>query len=265
MIHGLDNRHLYAAYRLDCTFSDGSGRQIDGTGTGFFVRSGDGKQYLVTNRHVVDIAFNCPQYQGFNLREVFVSGKRLDVATALPDVDQRYQIVQPNLRYSNVPENDIACMIDPRIFVPDGNPTMTVDFFLGHDLLATHGDFERDISVCDFVAFPGYPEWHDIQQRRPILRTGTVSSDPRYDYRDLKGNYIGQCIAYEAFSSGGSSGSPVFTLQKGIQPGEGISFPAYRPLKLIGINASHLPAKDNSHSGISIMYKSSAILDMIDA
>ena len=265
MLHGLDNRYLYAAYQLDCTFSNDSGRVIDGAGTGFFVRNRYGKQCLVTNRHVVDIAFNCPRYQGFKLRNVYVSGKRLDKATELPDVDERSEIVKPNLRYSSIPQNDIVCMIDPTIRMAAGQPAMTIDFFLDHDLLADDSDFERRISVCDFVAFPGYPEWHDKQQRRPILRTGSVSSDPRYDYHDLDGNYIGQCIAYEAFSSGGSSGSPVFALQIGIKPGQGISFPAYRPLKLIGINAGHLPAKDIPHSGISIMYKSSAILDIIDA
>ena len=265
MLHGLDNRHLYAAYRLDCTFSNDSGQVIGCSGTGFFVRNRDSKLCLVTNRHVVDIAFNREKYQEFKLRNVFVSGKKLDQATELPDVDEQSEIVQPDLRYSNVPENDLACIVDPKIRMPKGQPPMTIDFFLSYDLLADYSDFENTISVCDFVAYPGYPEWHDQRQRRPIFRTGTVSSDPRYDYHDPNGNYVGQCIAYEAFSSGGYSGSPVFALQKGIKPGAGISFPAYRPAKLIGINAGHLPTKDKSHSGISIMYKSSAILDIIDA
>ena len=114
------------------------------------------------------------------------------------------------------------------------------------------------------MAFPGYPPWYDRLSSRPILRTGTISSDPRFDYSH-SGSYDGECIAYEAFSFGGSSGSPVFTLQKGPRPGEGISFPGFRDVMMIGINAGHLKGDHDTHSGISYLYKSSAILDIIDA
>ena len=140
---------------------------------------------------------------------------------------------------------------------------MNVDFWISHDWLATRSDFESKFSICDFVAFPGYPEWYDKVQQLPILRTGTISSDPRYDYS--KSQYLGECVAYEAFSYGGSSGSPVFAVQTGPKPGAGLSFPGFRELKLIGINTGHLPASDGTHSGISYLYKSSAILDIIEA
>jgi hypothetical protein len=99
---------------------------------------------------------------------------------------------------------------------------------------------------------------------RPILRTGTLASDPRYDY-SWTNAFKGQCLAYEAFSFGGSSGSPVFALQKGPKPGAGISFPGFRDLMMIGINAGHLPTENSGHSGISYLYKSSAIVDLIDS
>src|SRR5262249_17785191 len=98
---------------------------------------------------------------------------------------------------------------------------------------------------------------------RPILRTGTISSDPRCDY-SFSGRYDGECLAYEAFSFGGSSGSPVFAVQKRPRPGDGITFPGYRELLFIGINAGHLPTGSGQHSGISLLYKSFAILDIID-
>lgn len=79
---------------------------------------------------------------------------------------------------------------------------------------------------------------------------------------------MGECIAYEAFSFGGSSGSPVFAIHNGfpvggaIQAGENF----YRPVMLIGINAGHLVVDglDRHHAGISYMYKSSVILQIID-
>lgn len=63
---------------------------------------------------------------------------------------------------------------------------------------------------------------------------------------------------------GRSSGSPVFALQKGLRPGAGISFPGFRDLLFIGINAGHLQTGINDHSGISYLYKSSSILDVVD-
>jgi hypothetical protein len=71
-------------------------------------------------------------------------------------------------------------------------------------------------------------------------------------------------VAYEAFSFGGSSGSPVFATQRGIKPGAGMRFDAYRESRLIGINAGHLAAAYGQHSGISYFYKASAILELTD-
>ena len=137
-------------------------------------------------------------------------------------------------------------------------------FFVPINLLATAKDYESQFSVCDFVAFPGFPEWYDKLQQRPILRSGTIASDPRYDYSFVP-EYKGECVAYEAFSYGGSSGSPVFAVEKGPKPGPGISFPGFRELKLLGINAGHLNVGSSNpqHSGISYLYKSSAILGSI--
>ena len=144
---------------------------------------------------------------------------------------------------------------------------LSVDYFIDEQMIATKNDFEQKISVCDFVAFPGYPEWHDKATHRPIFRTGTIASDPRVDYSYK--NVKGQCVAFEAFSFGGSSGSPVFSLQKGLQPGAGISIPGFRPAMFIGINAGHLVTKLHTHSdlmghsGISYFFKAPAIVDTI--
>ena len=264
MFHGLDNRYLYSAYQLSCTFADSAGDQLSCTGTGFWVPNKHSKLILVTNRHVLDIEYADPKYAGFTLSKLIVTGKPTDASTGQPDVDQRWVLDHSRIKYSNIAQNDIACLVDPSVATIDGSSNPTVEYWIGRDLIATKEDFESQIGVCDFVAFPGFPEWHDKRQHRPILRTGAVSSDPRYDY-SWSSDYEGECIAYEAFSYGGSSGSPVFAVQKGPKPGPGISFPGFRDLKLIGINAGHLPAAMDTHSGISYMYKASAILDIVDA
>lgn len=263
MIHGLSNDFLYAAYRLDCTFGDGSGQTITCQGTGFWVINSNGQICLVTNRHVLDVSYAEPNLTGFELKRLIAAGKGKEAATGLPNLDVRFEIVSPDVKFSGTEENDVACVINPGVVNLNGNGSPTVSFNLEHRLIAARTDLESDISICDFVAFPGFHKWHDERQRRPILRTGTVSSDPRYDY-SWNDAYQGECIAYEAFSYGGSSGSPVFAVQKGPRPGEGISFPGFREIKMTGINAGHLSDDDQTHSGISYMYKSSVILDIID-
>lgn len=263
MFHGLENKLLYSAYHLVCTFVGNGAQKIECTGTGFFLVSNDSEVFLVTNRHMVDIGFANPACRGFQLSELRISGKGNDDESGLPDIDQEWNVTDTTIRLSQVQENDIACLVNPKVFSVSHAANASVQFSLPQDLLATKEDFETKFSVCDFLAFPGYPEWHDRRQRRPILRTGTISSDPRYDY-SWSSEYEGECIAYEAFSYGGSSGSPVFAVQKGPRPDRTISFPGFRELKLIGINAGHLNAGKNGHSGISYMYKASAILDIIE-
>ena len=263
MFHSLDNRHLYTAYQLTCTFVDGTSKDVTCTGTGFFVRTNSQKMVLVTNRHVLDLEFAGVKYAGFKLQQLRVYGKADDPSSGLPDISRECVVIGGTLKYSAVFENDIACLVDLSVTTMDGS-SMAVDYWVSQDLLATKTDFQSKFSVCDFVAFPGFPEWHDKRQHRPILRTGTISSDPRYDY-SRSSDYMGECVAYEAFSYGGSSGSPVFAVQKGPKPGPGISFPGFREMKLIGINAGHLPGSQGTHSGISYMYKASAILDVIES
>ncbi|HEX3694294.1 MAG TPA: hypothetical protein VH374_02800 [Polyangia bacterium] len=259
MFHGLDNRYLYVAYRVVASFENDVGDKKDTTGTGFFVINGKGQLCFVTNRHV-DLAYNDIEYMNFGLRRVTLHGKGPAGADKRPDLDQEIIFTNPKFVFSSRYENDIACVIAPTArFTGSSN----IEYPVTYDFLAKEADFEDKLLVCDFVAFPGFPPWYDQCSRRPILRTGTIASDPRYDY-SWTAEFKGQCLAYEAFSFGGSSGSPVFAVEKGPKPGPGISFSGYRELMMIGINAGHLPMERNQHSGISYLYKSTAIVELVD-
>ena len=268
MFHGLDNRYLYSAYRITTEFASEFNEPKTGYGTGFWVMTNQSQLALVTNRHVVDPEYAGLKNQGYQLKRLVVSGKCNVPPSELPDINVTFEVVAPNVHYSEVYQNDIACIVDPQVQVKGeiSSYAAKIDFFVPITLLATAKDYESQFSVCDFVAFPGFPEWYDKLQQRPILRSGTIASDPRYDYSDVP-EYKGECVAYEAFSYGGSSGSPVFAVQKGPKPGPGISFPGFRELKLLGINAGHLNvgSTNQQHSGISYLYKSSAILDILEA
>lgn len=205
----------------------------------------------------------------YTLHSVDIHGKLESLSNSYPIEDTKFPVIL-NVKFSQDQFNDIACIFP--LQVPEGVNTK-IDYFIPYSFIATNDDFERNLMICDFLAFPGFPEWHDKSANRPILRTGTISSDPRFDY-SYSDSIKGACLAYEAFSFSGSSESPVFAVQKGPEPGGGISFPGFRELKLIGINAGHLKVTEpayrgnenvtSAHSGISYLYKSSAILDIID-
>jgi hypothetical protein len=260
MFHGLDNRFLYVAYRVVASFADDIGNHRTYSGTGFFVTNSRSQVCFVTNRHVLDLAYVDPQCAKFALTSLQLSGKAPAGDDKSPVVDQSIEIISLNVKFSTTYENDVACVVEPSV---RGTPSSHVEWFIPYGLLAKAADFQSKLSICDFLAFPGFPPWYDHIGDRPILRTGTVASDPRFEY-SWTDSFKGQCLAYEAFSFGGSSGSPVFAVQKGPKPGAGISFSGFRELMMIGINAGHLPAENRGHSGISYLYKSSAIVDLID-
>lgn len=261
MFHGLTNQFLYAAYKVSATFADDIGNVMSGTGTCFFVKNKSGDLCLISNRHVFDISYkkDDDSLAKYSLREIEISGKRGSPGDNIPESDLSFSIV-PNVKFSGDSNNDIACI---KKIIPLRGNDIRIDYFIPYSFLATEADFQKRLMICDFLAFPGFPEWYDKHENRPILRTGTISSDPRFDY-SYGDTVRGECVAYEAFSYSGSSGSPVFAVQKGPQPGAGIVFPGFRDLLLVGINAGHLKTTDKTHSGISYLYKSTAIAQVIN-
>ncbi len=257
MFHGLSNDFLYSAFKIDTTYKNSiDGKEITGSGTAFFVRVAE-NPYLVTNRHNLDLEYKDPKYKGFSLQSISLIGRFSgdELIRCLLPLDKN------QIFYANDRNNDVACIPNPQLLLPP-NKRVILDYSILEDMVATEADFQNKFSVCDFLAFPGYPEWHDKIENRPIFRGGTISSDPRrsYHYKTING----ECVAYEAFSYGGSSGSPVFALQKGLKPGAGIQFDGFREGMLIGINGGHLPSSESGHSGISYFYKSSIILEIIN-
>lgn len=259
----MNNDFLYCTGLIEVVFEDYSKKQISGSGTCFFLMNKDQKICLLTNRHVLDLAFSNIKYKDFSIKEVRVHLKAKDAKTGLPTIQQSLLVLSKDIRFHNDLNNDVAAIIDPKVINLNGGAA-NIDWFIPYDFLATETQIATDIMICDMVAFPGFPPWFDKVEIRPILRTGTISSDPRFDYH-VEGKSGGCCLAYEAFSYGGSSGSPVFATLKGFK-GRGITCSGYRDLLLIGINAGHLTNSDlgKTHSGISYLYKATTIRDLID-
>jgi len=260
MIHGLNNTFLYAAKKIITICSNGTATESF-RGTGFFIQK-DTDFFFVTNRHVVEPGYADAKYKGFNLVEFKIESYETFDANKLPCTLKSASVVNlSDFKFDQNENNDVACIRNPQ-FVGG----MTINAPIPYSMVATDEWITQKLSVCDTIAYPGFPEWYDRKNNTPVFRMGTIASDPRLNYSYMPGAPVASRIAYEGFSTGGASGSPVFAVQRGFKTGGAITAPEdfYREVKLIGINAGHF--KDQvGHSGISYLYKSSVIHDIINA
>lgn len=260
MIHGISNQFLYSAKKILVKWSNGSD-YTELRGTGFFIQK-DADVFFITNRHVVEPGYDDIKYKGYKIIDFKIESFESFDDSGLPSSLHSASVVNWNeFKFHTNANNDVACLKDVKII-----GTMRINAPISYSMLATEEWISGKLSVCDSIAYPGFPEWYDRQNNTPIFRMGTIASDPRMDYSYIPGAPIASRIAYEGFSTGGASGSPVFALQRGFKTGGGISAPEdfYREVKLIGINAGHF-SDQAGHSGISYLYKSSTIVDLINS
>lgn len=260
MFQGLNNTYLYSAKKIKVIITDGRIEE-EITGTGFFVTH-DKQTFFITNRHMLEphkhnsklstfnriVSFEVESFQGFaqeKRRPIFESA-------FIQNFDE--------FKFDPNPYNDIACLLNAKVI-----PPLTINANIPFTLLADSEWINTKLTVCDFIAYPGYSEWFDKRNNTPIFRMGTIASDPRLDYSNFEGEPVASKVAYEGFSSGGASGSPVFALQKGFPVGgDLVASPGfYREVKVIGVNTGHFGSPVIGHSGISYFLKSSAIIDLI--
>ncbi len=269
MNHGLNNDFLYVAYKIECYFVDDLDKEKIISGTAFAVKNIRNELCLVTNRHCIDLDFKQKdsKYVNYKLSKVILHSKIKDARTKLPYQSKNWLVANiDEFIIPNDNNNDIACLIDVKVHKENISDDSTLDYWIPYSIIANEDNFTQ-LQICDFVAFPSYGPWYDKVRNAPILRTGTIASDPRFDY-SWTGKDEGKCVAYEAFSYEGSSGCPVFAIQKGIKVmvNGSLMSGGFRELMLIGINAGHMETETTKqHSGISYFYKSSAILDLIDS
>jgi hypothetical protein len=270
MFQGLDNSKLYSAYLISAVFIDNIGNQEHAIGTCFFVADKNQNLHLFTNRHMVDINYKRPlefieKHKDYRLWSLSIIGKYSGSSDLFPREDSRLCI---NLATSalNFPKNELDDVVDifPHFLLESQHAMdVRVDYTVPYSMLANEQAFMDKFEIGDMLAFPGFSNGYDKLASRPILRTGILSSDPRFKYH-YNEVIQGDCLLFEAFSFGGSSGSPIFALQKGFAPSQGIVTTGYREFMCIGINAGHIDNK-NQHSGLSYFYKSTVLLDLIDS
>lgn len=266
MLHGLSAAFLYSALSISSAFDGGA--EVPG-GTGFLVRTETCGICLVTNKHVILAMEKHGQENGLGkIRRIVIRGKSNEGELPSYSEDFVFDAYEWKVAYPSNDDDDIAVLYQ----LSGRRKGQAV--YINRDMFATESYFEDEsnLGVYDYVAVPGFHPGYDTATNRPLFRGGNISSDPRYGHSaQIDGGpyrYYKNLVVYETFAYPGSSGSPVFALQKGIRPGDGISFPAYRPARLIGIQsmtryASSVDAR--VHSGLSYFVKSSAILELLDS
>ena len=278
MIHGIRNSFLYSSSRIINHSMCTNGEQCS-CGTGFWVKNSKNEICLITNKHVLKHSEDSNKF--CNFFDVHIWETSNGNTEGKPGGFSIYRFFSFTPDVPNNPLDDIVCIRWPfkaYSLSPSKSTSLKIDYFFPYSILASQNDFDNNLAVCDMLAFIGYPEpFYDTERQAPILRSGIIASDPRFNYMEKQ---FGNCLAYEAFSLGGSSGSPVFAIQKGFPIGPGIKAPVnfYREVKLIGINTcsrhiySEVPTKqipeltvpEKQHSGISLLYKSTSILEVIN-
>ena len=261
--HGLNNNFLYAVSKVRVQFENGNlPNVIQSKGTGFFIQKED-KVYFITNRHVLDPErIKDAAGQGYKMYQVFIDHRNFESTSQKP-LAEEYLVKNCTFTFAANEYDDLACISGIELASEPTVPRVVIEY----DLLATSDLFHSSFSICDLLAFIGFPSnQYDSIHNLPILRSGIISSDPRINF-PIAGTDQGNAVAYEAFSTGGASGSPVFALQKGIQLGEGLKGPDdfYRPVKLIGINAGHKKDPQSGiHTQLSYFYRSDQIIALIE-
>lgn len=257
-MHGLHNNLLYCVNKIILTWEvDGDNSQretVTNQGTGFFVVK-DNNIYLITNRHVVEAP---SEYAGKNptLKKFMVDTRDFDTRTSSVKIEE-ISFQQWHTQCPTDPQDDVCC-----IFLPNCSAGATIPHYFGFELLADDADFKAGLSICDEVALIGFPSTsYDHLNNVPILRRGCISSDPRLEY-SYNTNFNGHQLAVELFSTGGSSGSPIISLQKVIDPRAYNNTGIYRKPQVIGINAAFLTS-NNVHQQIALVCKSSIIRNLI--
>jgi hypothetical protein len=263
MSEGLPIVFLYAAYKLQVTFEDlGTADKIY-HGTCFFVYV-DNFPYLVTNRHVIDPSYKEPKYKNLKMKDLLIEGYFTD--------ELWHQVRVNNCTFFTPEKWDedlvVAILLGNQTMSPsppaEKNLWPRVNGF-DQTTIASQSWLDSNLKVCDAVAFPGYPPFHDWNGIRPIMRMGSIASDPTSDYCWESGQSPARRVAYEAMSFNGSSGSPIIVTQTELDPNR--PGQVHRTFKIVGVNAGHVKVdqdQSKQHSGISYFFKSSAVDDLLN-
>lgn len=261
MVDNIFEQLMYTTLRIECMDIM---EKVFSIGTGFLIQrpvsDNKYKLYLVSNKHVL-----C------NTESIAISftiNKENE-----PDVGKRIRLPITNIKSNIVghpdPNVDIAVLECTGLFIL--MPEQLYYKAVSYNMLASFN--EKELSVAENVYFVGYPDdRYDMKNNLPLVRTGMIASNPKYDYN---GN---PTFIIDAQVFPGSSGSPVYIDLTYENMKNGQIIVGERNIKLLGIVSATMirnnqlkSIETNTHYlteevlGLGIVYKSTAIKEVIDS
>lgn len=257
---GISSAIAFGVTRVVTTFAHEDGTEIKNQGTGFWVRGSKDEIALVTNRHNVDSALKYDTSVALKKIEIELRENPTKLSEDFTSNTVFFEIANPERFIFPDDGSDVA--VHPAIKVKKG-----LDLFISSPVvhikdLAEVSEFDSTINMMDIVSFVGFPrDWYDLGANLPIARIASISSIPS---KPFKNKYIsGNLVLVAGLSFEGSSGSPVISHEKGINPSTGIVVNSFRPARVVGIMAGHLKNERYEHAGLSYFYKSTSILSAL--
>ena len=262
MYHSLPRDWLLATNKIEVVFRNRNDRK-SAHGSGFWIGS-EQDLFFATNRHVIDIEYKHEKYQGHDYRLSSLNILTLDENRSRSG---RQEVAQVIISIHEDPRIDIALLQVLSVRNPDHVKVKPVSL----ELIADSHFLQKSLEWGAQVSFSSFQPWRDTRTERPILRTGILASDPAHPFvLDLDKIQRDRVHLIEAFSFGGSSGSPVFANARGIQTDGTLEGGDFRPAKIIGMMAGHLlnddsesGAPDRIHTGLSYCHRSDLLLSMV--
>ncbi|MFZ6772888.1 hypothetical protein ACO0LB_09225 [Undibacterium sp. SXout7W] len=258
---------IWTVHRLKTTFIDSIGNQR--TGTGFWVSDLKGGRHFVTNKHNVDPTLKFGSETQLKLHSAEIELRRIESGVPLPET---FFFKVSNLDSLVISKTaDCAVLLAPHLHDHDPTTFQIADITKFKDI-ATIEEFEEgSIKVMESAVFIGYPGskgkyWSDNFLGLPIARQCSIASWPRISFvhEDIPTT---DAMLVSGLSFSGSSGSPVFVLNRGIRPGGDINDPTWRPARLVGVMSGHffenkeVPAMF-AHTGLSYLTRSTSLIEL---
>lgn len=223
MFSGIPREFANIATRVKTTYADEIGNTRTGIGTGFWYTEDNFNRAFITNRHNLDPKLNPYFASSFQLKKIEIELRQINDDDTLTEETDFFEI-QNYLGLFHSEDADVSLIHLPQFRdTRDQKYQHTAALHGANESLADDDFFTNKLNIMDSCCFMGFPgstdppeEWWDQRGNFPIARNGSIASRTDGNFCN-KAIITKDTILISGMSFSGSSGSPVFSFQKGLK------------------------------------------------